>query len=63
MTLTRPDAICRNCWTTWRASKSRTPSVRCWHLSTIARPKADGWEILENVGNLTLKRLRAEGEL
>lgn len=59
----RPDAICPNCWAVWRAGKPRTLSVRCWHQGAVARPKADGWQIVENVGDLTLRRLRAEGEL
>jgi hypothetical protein len=59
----RPALICPNCWATWRAAKPRPSGLWCFHSRVAARPRGDGWEIVEHVSDRELKQLRADGVL
>lgn len=59
----RPRGVCHACYVTWRAAKPRALAVYCWHFGNAARLDPNGWTVLEAVGNVTLARMRRDGEL
>jgi hypothetical protein len=59
----RPEGVCANCFATWRARRPRPPALYCWHYGVVARPRSDGWELLEDVSDGELAGMRAEGLL
>jgi hypothetical protein len=61
--LTRPPDVCINCFATWRARRPRAPAVYCWHYGVVARPRSDGWQLLEDVSDGELAGMRAQGVL
>lgn len=60
--MNRPEGVCHNCYVVFRATKPKPVAAWCWHSRTLAYPTPTGWR-LEHPGDVTLKRLRAEGEL